>query len=385
MFRLFKMLFQKNSSIEFLPTFLKEDRSFLRKLQEMISSAKKNIYMVYPWITLGEELVVAFENALSDHDIELFLITKLEKEDVFYRRQQLDDIEQWKEVFEDKIMIKYNNSIHAKMIIVDEHEVLLGSSNLTGSGLGSSREFEGYPQIEANIYTNNPETVQECADFFSKIWYHEDSKDYIDDEYVLECKSCHLSGLYQRYSFIFDKIANEEEFTVKNGLIDGYGVLGYMDEEKAYILGKNRKDIAMKVEKPKNLKNKIGDFIDISGKIVAKGGVSEFIIKDPVLKEKKNIKDLKEGQDNINITAEVKTIQKYIELYTKHGKRLLTLLEVKDGTGSIILELWGDKTNNKIQEGTKIRITNGYVKLYNGELRLSTPKNKGKIKILDLE
>lgn len=53
------MLFKKHEKItEFVPTFLKEDRSALRKIHEMISSARNHIYIVYPWITLGEEFII---------------------------------------------------------------------------------------------------------------------------------------------------------------------------------------------------------------------------------------------------------------------------------------------------------------------------------------
>ncbi|MEN6291674.1 MAG: hypothetical protein ABFD07_06625, partial [Methanobacterium sp.] len=92
------MLFKKREPVtEFVPTFLKEDRSALRKIHEMISGAQNHIYIVYPWITLGEEFIIPFENALSNNkDVEVYLITKLEKEDVFRRLHQLDDVERWK-------------------------------------------------------------------------------------------------------------------------------------------------------------------------------------------------------------------------------------------------------------------------------------------------
>jgi hypothetical protein len=79
------MLFKKHSKVtEFVPTFLKKDRSALRKIHEVLSRAKNHIYIVYPWITLGEEFIIPFENALSvNEDIEVYLITKLEREDVF--------------------------------------------------------------------------------------------------------------------------------------------------------------------------------------------------------------------------------------------------------------------------------------------------------------
>ena len=79
-------------------------------LHERISYAQNYIYIIYPWITLGEELVTAFENALSNNpNLEVYLITKLQREDVFRRIHQLDDVEQWKGIFGDRLFVKYNN------------------------------------------------------------------------------------------------------------------------------------------------------------------------------------------------------------------------------------------------------------------------------------
>ena len=195
--------------------FLKEDRSALRKIHEVISRAKNHIYIVYPWITLGEEFIIPFENALSvNEDIEIYLITKLEREDVFRRLHQLEDVERWKNIFGNNMSIKYNNNIHAKMIIADDKEMIVGSSNLTGSGLGSSREYEGRPQIEANVYTNDPDALKDAVGFFVRLWSHNTSNEYINDEYVLSCKSYQLSGIYQRFRKDFDNIVKKENITI---------------------------------------------------------------------------------------------------------------------------------------------------------------------------
>lgn len=383
------MLFKKRETVtEFVPTFLKEDRSALRKIHEMISGAKNHIYIIYPWITLGEEFVIPFENALSSNeDLEVYLITKLEKDDVFRRLHQLDDVEKWKRIFGDNISIKYNNSIHAKMIIVDDKEMIAGSSNLTGSGLGSSRDYEGKPQIEANIYTNDPGAVEKALGFFVRLWGHNASKDYIDNEYVLSCKSHHLAGIFQRYKKDFDKIANQEKIHIsEDGSVKFNGILAYLDDNKAYILGKTRKDIALKVLGNNESLNssEIGEEVEITGKLAKIEGHGEFTIKKFSKANKDiNITNLKMGLSKIKIRGEIINIEEIIEMETKYGTKILTLIKIKDNTGDVILELWDNIIPiERIKKGMRLEIINGYTKVHEGELRLGLQKHDGRIILL---
>jgi hypothetical protein len=383
------MLFKKRETVtEFVPTFLKEDRSALRKIHEMISHAQNHIYMTYPWITLGEEFVIPFENALSSNEnVELYLITKLEKEDVFRRLHQLDDLEKWISIFGDNISIKYNNNIHSKMIIVDDKEMIVGSSNLTGSGLGSSRDYEGRPQVEANVYTNDRNAVDNGVSFFIKLWDHNTSKDYVDNEYVLSCKSHHLMGIFQRYKKDFDKIVNQEKVQVlEDGTVKFNGILGYLDDKKAYVLGKTRKDVAVKVLRNTGGLNssKIGDEVEISGKLGKIEGHGEFTVKEFSKASRDiGINNLKMGLSQIKIKGEIISIEEIIEMETKYGTKILTLVKIKDNTGDVILELWDNVIPiERIKRGTRLEIINGYTKVYEGELRLGLQKHNGKITLL---
>lgn len=383
------MLFKKRETVtEFVPTFLKEDRSALRKIHEMISRAQNHVYIIYPWITLGEEFVIPFENALSSNeDVEVYLITKLEKEDVFRRLHQLDDVEKWKSIFGDNISIKYNNNLHAKMVIVDDKEMIVGSSNLTGSGLGSSRDYEGKPQVEANIYTNDPGAVENAVGFFVRLWSHNTSKKYIDNEYVLSCKSHHLSGIFQRYRKDFDKIVNQEKIQMKDdGTVKFNGILAYKDDNKAYVLGKTRKDIAVKVlgNNERLNSSKMGEEVEVSGKLGKIEGHGEFTIKEfSKINKDININNLKMGLSQIKIRGEVIGIEEIVEMETKYGTKILTLVKIKDNTGDVILELWDNIIPlEKIKSGTRLEIINGYTKIHEGELRLGLQKHDGKVILL---
>lgn len=384
------MLFKKHDNItEFVPTFLKEDRSALRKIHDVISRAKNHIYIVYPWITLGEEFIIPFENALSvNEDIEIYLITKLEKDDVFRRLHQLEDVERWKDIFGKNMSIKYNNNIHAKMIIADDKEMIVGSSNLTGSGLGSSREYEGKPQIEANIYTNDNHALKNAVSFFVKLWSHSTSNEYKNDEYVLSCKSYQLSGIYQRFKKDFDNIVKKEDIQFStDGTVRFKGILGYLDDDKAYILGKERKDIAIKfIGNNDELKSsKIGGEVEISGKLSKLDGFKEFTLRGfSPIKREISINNLKSGLSQLKIDAEIIEIVNTLELETKYGNKTLTLVNIKDETGSVVLELWDNIVpEERIKSGTKLEIKNAYTKVFNGEIRLGLQKHDGEIKLID--
>lgn len=381
------MLFQRDDYVtEFLPTFLKEDRSYLRKIHERISYAQNYIYIIYPWITLGEELVTAFENALSNNpNIEVYLITKLQREDVFRRIHQLDDVEQWKSIFGDRLFVKYNNHVHSKIIVIDDSEMILGSSNLTGSGLGSSRENEGHPQIEANLYTDDPSAVAGGSNFFADVWNHETSEEYAEDEYVLSCKSHNLSGIFQNYKGEFNKITKREDITFSNnGIVDFKGNLAFYDENKMYLLGNTRKDIAVKfIGDTENLTTShIGEPLKVSGKLMEVKGCCEFTLMDPDLVDDNyaKISELKSDLARVNVIGMVSKLPR--EIKDESGRVYLVLIKLVDDTGSVTLELWDDNIpKEKIKKGSIVEVINGFTKIYNGELRLGLRKD-GNIEII---
>lgn len=381
------MLFQRDDYVtEFLPTFLKEDRSYLRKIHERISYAQNYIYIIYPWITLGEELVTAFENALSNNpNLEVYLITKLQEEDVFRRIHQLDDVEQWKSIFGDRLFVKYNNHVHSKIIVIDDSEMILGSSNLTGSGLGSSRENEGHPQIEANLYTDDPNAVAGGSNFFADVWNHETSKEYTEDEYVLSCKSHNLSGIFQNYKGEFNKITKKEDITFsKDGIVNFKGNLAFYDENKMYLLGNTRKDIAVKfIGDTDNLTPlSVGKPIEVSGKLMDVRGCCEFTLMDPDLVDDNHVKisELESDLARVNVIGMVSKLPR--EIKDESGRVYLVLVKLIDDTGSVTLELWNDNIpREKIKKGSIVEVINGFTKIYNGELRLGLRKD-GKIEII---
>ena len=91
------------------------------------------------------------------------------------------------------------------------------------------------------------------------------------------------------------------------------------------------------------------------------------------------IKDLHAKQGNVDLTAEVvdKGNVRTFEKFGKQGK--VCNAKINDGTGTITLTLWNDDVD-KIDVGDKIKITNGYISEWQGELQLGTGKF-GKLEI----
>jgi ssDNA-binding replication factor A large subunit len=163
------------------------------------------------------------------------------------------------------------------------------------------------------------------------------------------------------------------------------GILGYLDNDKAYVMGKERKDIAVKFIGNNNAlkSSKIGDEIEVSGKLGKLDGFKEFTLRGfSSINREISISSLKSGLSQLKIQAEIIEIENTLELETKQGSKILTLVNIKDDTGSVILELWDNIVpEERIKRGTKLEIKNAYTKVFNGEIRLGLQKYDGEIRL----
>ncbi|MBI2549731.1 DNA-binding protein [Candidatus Woesearchaeota archaeon] len=93
-----------------------------------------------------------------------------------------------------------------------------------------------------------------------------------------------------------------------------------------------------------------------------------------------NIKELAPRMGNVELTAEVAEVGEVRE-FNKFGKsgRVATA-RLKDETGEIELSLWNEQID-QIGKGDTIRVVNGYVKEYQGEMQLTTGM-KGSIEVV---
>ena len=85
------------------------------------------------------------------------------------------------------------------------------------------------------------------------------------------------------------------------------------------------------------------------------------------------IKDLEARQGSINLTLEI-IDREDIREFEKFGKKgKVCNATAKDDTGTIKLTLWNDDTE-KVNKGDIVKIENGWVGEWQGELQLSTGK-----------
>ncbi|MGD8566210.1 MAG: OB-fold nucleic acid binding domain-containing protein [Candidatus Bathyarchaeota archaeon] len=88
------------------------------------------------------------------------------------------------------------------------------------------------------------------------------------------------------------------------------------------------------------------------------------------------IRDIKEGDNEITIEAEVTEKSYAREVRSKFGHRTLKVAEatLKDETGIITLVLWNEQIS-QVMVGDKVKIENGYAKSFRNVLQLSTGRH----------
>jgi len=112
-----------------------------------------------------------------------------------------------------------------------------------------------------------------------------------------------------------------------------------------------------------------GEFLSLAGRVC---------LRD-VYKVK--ISDIKEGDSEINIEAEVTEKSYAREVRSKYGRVLMVAdATLKDESGKITLTLWNEQVK-QVMVGNKVKIENGYAKSYKNVLQLSTGKY-GKITVI---
>ena len=93
------------------------------------------------------------------------------------------------------------------------------------------------------------------------------------------------------------------------------------------------------------------------------------------------IKDLKPRQGNVEVEAVI-VDKGEIREFNKFGKAgRVCNAKIKDSTGTIALTLWNEQIE-QVHLGDKIKITNGYVNEWQGEMQLTTGKF-GKLEVLE--
>ena len=92
------------------------------------------------------------------------------------------------------------------------------------------------------------------------------------------------------------------------------------------------------------------------------------------------IKDLQVKQGNVEIVVDVVDVSEPREFEKFGTTGRVANATVKDATGECKLTLWNDDVD-KVKKGNKVKISNGYVNEYQGEMQLTSGKF-GKIEVV---
>jgi replication factor A1 len=95
---------------------------------------------------------------------------------------------------------------------------------------------------------------------------------------------------------------------------------------------------------------------------------------------KMEIKDLQPNSTFDNLDVEVVSKTEPREFVNFRGKGSVATAKIKDETGETNLTLWNEQIE-QVKVEDRLRIENGWVKEYRGELQISTGRN-GKITVL---
>jgi phosphatidylserine/phosphatidylglycerophosphate/cardiolipin synthase-like enzyme len=123
-------------------------------------NAQQEILISSPWITHIIDELSGFKKKDGEKKINIKIITRLIKEDIEKGVTDLDKFRVLKDTFGAEI--RYNNDLHAKMVVVDNSVAIISSANLTKKGL-----FVNY---EAGVCLKDKSKVNKVVQFFNDVW-----------------------------------------------------------------------------------------------------------------------------------------------------------------------------------------------------------------------
>ena len=122
--------------------------------------AKEEVLICSPWITHLVDELSNFKKKANERKINLKIITRLNKEDI---NKGITDLEKFRVLKNDfGAEIRYNNNLHAKMIIIDNLTAIISSANLTKKGLSVN--------YEAGVSVKDKNMVKKSSQFFNEVW-----------------------------------------------------------------------------------------------------------------------------------------------------------------------------------------------------------------------
>ena len=130
------------------------------EISRELSRAQQEILISSPWITHITDELSSFRKKGGKKEPSIKIITRLLKEDIEKGVTDLDKFRVLKDTFGAEI--RYNNDLHAKMVIIDNSVAIISSANLTKKGLSVN--------YEAGVCLKEQHMINKVAQFFNDIW-----------------------------------------------------------------------------------------------------------------------------------------------------------------------------------------------------------------------
>ncbi|MCH7568767.1 MAG: hypothetical protein IIA87_05075 [Nanoarchaeota archaeon] len=130
------------------------------EISRELLKAKQEVLICSPWITYIVDELSSFRKKQGMKKINIRIITRLIKEDIEKGITDLDKFRILKDDFGAEI--RYNNDLHAKMVIIDGSVAIISSANLTKKGLSVN--------YEAGVCLRDKSKVNKVVQFFNDVW-----------------------------------------------------------------------------------------------------------------------------------------------------------------------------------------------------------------------
>jgi len=137
--------------------FLTSDDIF-SKIESIVENAEDNIKIVSAWFK-GNALGKLLEK--TDNNAEIYLVLRASE----FRDLSITDNRFFERLKDRNVKIYVNNRLHAKFIVADDKEAVVGSANFTDRGLSPYKEGN----IEAAAYISEKEDIETLINYYNDI------------------------------------------------------------------------------------------------------------------------------------------------------------------------------------------------------------------------
>ena len=127
------------------------DREILPKLLEMIDKAENTILIASPWIWGIKEIEEKLTHVKEAKNVSIRILTRRAVDDPYHE-------ETVRGLHKRRFSIETADHLHAKIVIVDNKELYIGSANLVAPSMNKN--------LEAGICTSDPRAVSQALVYF---------------------------------------------------------------------------------------------------------------------------------------------------------------------------------------------------------------------------